>query len=163
MARTLKNDAACLKCHTIEGTGGKVGPDLSAIGAKASRENLLEPILYPSRAINHQFQTWVVETKGGLVITGIIAEETPGAARTARCEHQGVPGRAHGHRQQGQNRTVDHARQPDPVSAGKRPARPGGVPLQPQGPSDVRPHRAWNESRCSSRCIWHGEGEDGSV
>lgn len=77
MARTLKNDAACLKCHTIEGTGGKVGPDLSAIGAKASRENLLESILYPSRAINHQFQTWVVETKGGLVITGIIAEETP--------------------------------------------------------------------------------------
>lgn len=77
MARTPKNDAACLKCHTINGEGGKVGPDLSAIGAKASRENLLESILYPSRAINHQYQTWVIETKGGLVITGIIVEETP--------------------------------------------------------------------------------------
>jgi putative membrane-bound dehydrogenase-like protein len=77
MAKTLKNDAACLKCHTINKVGGAVGPDLSVIGSKASRENLLESILYPSRAIADQYIQWVVETKGGQVINGILIEETP--------------------------------------------------------------------------------------
>jgi putative membrane-bound dehydrogenase-like protein len=78
MALTLKNDAQCLKCHTIHGAGGNVGPDLSAIGSKASRENLLESILYPSRAINHQYESWTVETQGGLVLTGLLVEDKPG-------------------------------------------------------------------------------------
>jgi putative membrane-bound dehydrogenase-like protein len=77
MQATFKNDAACMKCHAVNNEGGKVGPDLSVIGSKASRENLLESILYPSRAISDQFVTWQVETKGGLNITGVIAEETP--------------------------------------------------------------------------------------
>src|SRR5262249_2497870 len=70
-------DAQCLRCHTINGTGGQIGPDLSTIGAKASRENLLESILYPSRAIAHQYESWIVETKGGLAVTGLLVEETP--------------------------------------------------------------------------------------
>lgn len=77
LAKTLKNDAACLKCHTINKIGGAVGPELSVIGSKASRENLLESILYPSRAIADQYIQWVVETKGGQVINGILIEETP--------------------------------------------------------------------------------------
>jgi putative heme-binding domain-containing protein len=77
MEKTLKNDAACLKCHTINKVGGAVGPELSVIGSKASRENLLESILYPSRAIADQYIQWVVETKGGQVINAIVIEETP--------------------------------------------------------------------------------------
>ena len=57
--------------------GGSVGPDLSVIGSKASRENLLESILYPSRAISFGFDNWVVETKNGLQITGLIVEDRP--------------------------------------------------------------------------------------
>ncbi len=77
MAKSLTSNAACLKCHTINKIGGNVGPELSVIGSKASRENLLESILYPDRAIADQFIQWVVETKGGLVINGVIGEETP--------------------------------------------------------------------------------------
>jgi putative membrane-bound dehydrogenase-like protein len=76
IAASSNNDLQCLKCHTIHGTGGNVGPDLSAIGSKASRENLLESILFPSKAIADQFITWVVETKQGLVVTGLLVEET---------------------------------------------------------------------------------------
>jgi putative membrane-bound dehydrogenase-like protein len=76
IAASLKSDAQCLKCHTINGVGGQVGPDLSTIGSKASRENLLESILYPSRAIADQFQQWLIETKKGLQINGLIIEET---------------------------------------------------------------------------------------
>jgi putative heme-binding domain-containing protein len=77
IAASIKNDVQCLKCHTINGVGGQVGPDLSTIGSKASRENLLESILYPSRAIADQYQQYAVETKKGLVINGLIIEETP--------------------------------------------------------------------------------------
>jgi putative heme-binding domain-containing protein len=68
---------ACLKCHTIRGAGGSVGPDLSVIGKKASRENLFESILYPSKAIADQYLTWTVETKKGLALSGLLVEETP--------------------------------------------------------------------------------------
>jgi putative heme-binding domain-containing protein len=77
MELSLKNDVACLKCHIVKGAGGKVGPELSVIGSKASRENLLESIIYPSRAIAHQYESWAIETKQGLSIVGVIAEETP--------------------------------------------------------------------------------------
>jgi putative heme-binding domain-containing protein len=67
----------CLKCHTIRGTGGQVGPDLSVIGKKASKENLFESILLPSKAIADQYLTWQVETSKGLSLAGLLVEETP--------------------------------------------------------------------------------------
>src|SRR5205807_8556898 len=51
LASSITGDLQCLKCHTIRGVGGNVGPDLSVIGKKASRENLFESILIPSKAI----------------------------------------------------------------------------------------------------------------
>jgi putative heme-binding domain-containing protein len=68
-----------MKCHTVRGTGGHVGPDLSVIGKKASRENLFESILYPSKAIADQYLVWVIETKKGLQYSGLLIEETPAA------------------------------------------------------------------------------------
>jgi putative heme-binding domain-containing protein len=76
IAASLKSDLQCLKCHTIQGTGGNVGPDLSAIGTKASRENLFESVLFPSKAVADQYLTWLVETKQGLIVTGLLVEET---------------------------------------------------------------------------------------
>jgi putative heme-binding domain-containing protein len=77
LSASLKNEAQCLKCHTVRGIGGQVGPDLSMIGKKASRENLIESILYPSKAIADQFIQWRIETKKGLDISGLLIEETP--------------------------------------------------------------------------------------
>jgi putative heme-binding domain-containing protein len=77
LAASLKADTQCLKCHTVRGVGGQIGPDLSVIGQKASRENLFESILYPSKAIADQFVTWNVVTKDGKSISGLIVEETP--------------------------------------------------------------------------------------
>src|SRR5207245_5594530 len=76
LAASLKGDAQCLKCHTVNGVGGQVGPDLSKIGVKASRENLIESILQPSKAIADQYIQWRIETKKGLDIQGLIIEET---------------------------------------------------------------------------------------
>src|SRR5262249_52290093 len=40
--------AACTLCHTAQGQGGHVGPDLSKIGAIRSGRDLLESIVSPS-------------------------------------------------------------------------------------------------------------------
>ena len=58
---SLTSEAQCLKCHTVRGIGGQVGPDLSMIGKKASRENLFESILLPSKAIADQYVQWQIE------------------------------------------------------------------------------------------------------
>src|SRR5207253_10034221 len=38
----------CANCHIVNGQGKEVGPDLSEIGKKLSKEALYESILYPS-------------------------------------------------------------------------------------------------------------------
>lgn len=70
-------DLRCLDCHMIRGVGGAVGPDLSVIGKKASRDNLFESILLPNKAVADQFINWNIETRAGLAVTGLIVEETP--------------------------------------------------------------------------------------
>jgi putative membrane-bound dehydrogenase-like protein len=77
LADSLKSNLQCLKCHTVRGVGGQVGPDLSVIGKKASRENLFESILYPSKAIADQYVTWEVQTKRGLSLSGLLVEDKP--------------------------------------------------------------------------------------
>lgn len=76
MAKSLTGEAQCLKCHTINGTGGQIGPDLSLIGKKGSRENLFESILQPSKAIDDQHVTWRVDTEDGQSVVGLLVQET---------------------------------------------------------------------------------------
>jgi putative membrane-bound dehydrogenase-like protein len=79
LAESFKSNLQCLKCHTVRGVGGQIGPDLSMIGKKASRENLFESILYPSKAIADQYVTWQIDTVRGQSLAGLIVEETPAA------------------------------------------------------------------------------------
>jgi putative heme-binding domain-containing protein len=65
----------CRNCHRIAGDGTELGPDLSQIGKKLDRAKLLESILEPSRNIEPQFVTWVVETTAGKVVTGILVRK----------------------------------------------------------------------------------------
>src|SRR5205823_2692171 len=74
-AATLKNEAQCLRCHMVRGVGGNIGPDLSMIGKKASKENLFESILIPSKAIADQFVQWKVTTLDEKSVTGLLVAE----------------------------------------------------------------------------------------
>jgi len=69
---------ACAKCHAQRRTGGRVGPDLSGVNNR-SKEELLEAILNPSRAIEPRFVNYVVTAKDGQMYDGVLASETPGA------------------------------------------------------------------------------------
>lgn len=75
----FKNTSAanCVRCHQIGSYGNMVGPPLTAIGAKLSKPQLYEAILYPSAAIEMGYETWSVKTKEGDVLSGIKVEDTP--------------------------------------------------------------------------------------
>jgi putative heme-binding domain-containing protein len=68
---------ACRTCHKIQDQGGEVGPDLSEIGKKYDRAKILENILDPSKEIDPKFQTYLVATKAGQVLTGVVVERIP--------------------------------------------------------------------------------------
>lgn len=70
--------AGCFKCHTINGRGGKIGPDLSTIGRALTREKLIDSILEPGKEIAPQFVTWSFETAAGRVHSGMIVLENEG-------------------------------------------------------------------------------------
>lgn len=65
----------CAKCHRIEGVGGEVGPDLSAIGSLRSREEIAESLLDPNRLISEEYATVLVETWEGQLIYGVLKSE----------------------------------------------------------------------------------------
>lgn len=67
----------CANCHVVNGQGKEVGPNLSEIGKKLAKEAMYESILYPSAGISHNFDTWIVETKKGEVVTGLLVSQTP--------------------------------------------------------------------------------------
>jgi putative heme-binding domain-containing protein len=68
----------CSRCHTVNGRGGKVGPDLSKIGASFMREKLIDSILEPSKEVSPQFTNWQVIHVDGRVFTGMIVHENEG-------------------------------------------------------------------------------------
>ena len=66
----------CAKCHIVRKEGKEVGPNLSEIGSKLSRQAMLESILYPSAGISHNYETYSVRLENGNVITGLLVSKT---------------------------------------------------------------------------------------
>ena len=66
----------CGVCHTLFGEGNKVGPDLTGAERK-NREFLLTSIVDPNAVIRKEFFSYVVATKDGRVLTGLLVDETP--------------------------------------------------------------------------------------
>ena len=72
------NGAGCFKCHTVNGRGGKVGPDLSTIARSHDRKKLIESIFEPGKEVAPDFATWTFESQDGKVYTGTIVHENEG-------------------------------------------------------------------------------------
>ena len=68
-------DAMCIQCHRIGFDGGTVGPDLTAVGNRFSRRDILESILAPSKVVMEQYQATTIYKKGGDAVTGRLVGE----------------------------------------------------------------------------------------
>jgi putative membrane-bound dehydrogenase-like protein len=64
----------CAKCHKLFGAGGNVGPDLTGY-ERSNKLYWIENIVDPSAVIREEYVTFIVETKDGRKLTGIIAEQ----------------------------------------------------------------------------------------
>ncbi|NBX34541.1 hypothetical protein EBR16_04175, partial [bacterium] len=66
----------CALCHAIGGAGGKLGPDLSSIGASAPLDYIIESVLNPAAKVKEGYHGFAFTMKDGSVLTGIPARET---------------------------------------------------------------------------------------
>ena len=72
-----RTDLACVSCHAIGGVGGRVGPDMTSIGASAPADYLVESLLLPNAKIKEGYHAVEVTTRDGSEFIGTLARETP--------------------------------------------------------------------------------------
>ena len=65
----------CAACHAVAGVGANVGPDVSDTRTKTA-EMLLTDILDPNAAIDGNYVSYLVTTKDGKTLTGVVAAES---------------------------------------------------------------------------------------
>ncbi len=83
--RKLFERLSCAKCH-----GGRraLGPDLTGVAKRFSRDDLFAAIVDPNRDISPRYQTTSIETKTGKVFTGLIVYESIDGLLLRDAEHK---------------------------------------------------------------------------
>jgi len=77
----------CATCHKLFGEGEAIGPDLTHANRK-DRDYLLVSAVDPSAVIRKEYLAYVVQTTDGRTLTGLIAEQTPGAVTLVDGKNQ---------------------------------------------------------------------------
>ena len=65
----------CQSCHTMQGEGGAIGPDLSQLGTRFTAKDILVATLDPNATISDQYHATVLELKAGGSLLGKITDE----------------------------------------------------------------------------------------
>jgi putative membrane-bound dehydrogenase-like protein len=76
----------CSVCHRLENEGSEVGADLLAALKTKTPEGLVLDILDPSREVDPRYLNYVVTTKNGRFLTGILAVNAPASITLRRAE-----------------------------------------------------------------------------
>jgi putative heme-binding domain-containing protein len=70
-------ELGCTTCHSVDGTPGKIGPDLGALGTAQTVEYIVGAILEPQREVKEGFMAHEIITRDGDTLQGYIRGETP--------------------------------------------------------------------------------------
>ena len=68
----LFREALCIRCHRVGFQGAAVGPDLTSVGRRFSRRDLLESVLTPSKVVAEQYRLATIITTKGETLSGQI-------------------------------------------------------------------------------------------
>jgi quinoprotein glucose dehydrogenase len=71
-----KAEASCIRCHKVNNDGAEVGPVLTGVGKRQTREYLLESIVDPNAKIAAGFETVIVTLQDGSLHAGILKGES---------------------------------------------------------------------------------------
>ncbi|HWN96722.1 MAG TPA: PVC-type heme-binding CxxCH protein [Methylomirabilota bacterium] len=67
----------CVLCHAIGGAGGKVGPDMTSLGASTPvADYIVESVLLPNKRVKEGYNSVQVTTKDGEDLSGNLVRET---------------------------------------------------------------------------------------
>ncbi|MBI4661068.1 MAG: HEAT repeat domain-containing protein [Verrucomicrobia bacterium] len=66
---------ACSTCHQVGYLGGRVGPDLTKIGAVRTERDLIEAVVFPSASFVRSYESMNVRTKDGEEYSGVLRQE----------------------------------------------------------------------------------------
>jgi putative membrane-bound dehydrogenase-like protein len=77
----------CATCHRVGGVGVDVGPDIADTRTK-TLEALLFDIIVPNAAIDANYVNYVVSTKDGRILTGVLTAESASSITLLRAEKQ---------------------------------------------------------------------------
>ena len=76
----------CATCHRLENVGVEVGPDLLSALRNKSRDQLVIDIMDPSREVDPRYLNYLVTTKKGQTLSGMIVSETGSSVTLRRAE-----------------------------------------------------------------------------
>ena len=68
--------AQCTRCHKLGGEGAEVGPDLSGIGKRMNRKQLLEALILPNATLAKGYALVAVTLKDGTSLSGSLEKES---------------------------------------------------------------------------------------
>ena len=71
-----KAEASCVRCHKVQNDGAEVGPNLTGVGKRQTREYLLESIVEPNAKIAQGFETVIVTLTDGSIHAGILKSDS---------------------------------------------------------------------------------------
>ncbi len=74
--KIFKTVGTCANCHVVRSQGKAVGPDLSEIGSKLTREALYVSVLDPSAGISPNFESYIALMDSEQVVVGLMVSQT---------------------------------------------------------------------------------------
>jgi putative heme-binding domain-containing protein len=83
-----KPELLCGSCHQVDGEGGLVGPDLSAIGTFMVPTAILESINNPNTIIKQNYETVLITKKNGEIISGMLHRKTDNATLIRQANNE---------------------------------------------------------------------------
>lgn len=69
------NAITCGRCHTMGNEGGNVGPELTNLGTRFSKKDMLEAIILPSKSVSDQYAASQFELKNGTSVVGRLTNQ----------------------------------------------------------------------------------------
>ncbi len=85
-AKLFATTGKCASCHIVNAQGKDVGPNLSEIGSKLSRQAFFESVIYPSAGISHNYEMYSAISKDGTIFNGIMISSTDDSVTLRNAE-----------------------------------------------------------------------------